>query len=478
MNDLKMLPCWRRNTETQKHRGHTILCASASLCSFCFSLPLILGLLSCQQSSPPNPLSSLETSEFRQSLEEQVLFVWYPRIIDTVHGGYISDWEYDWTPSARQTKFIVSQARGLWTAAKALEFYPNNEDFKRAAAHGLEYFRDVMWDQDYGGFHTNAPDFAREEELQYKIAYGNAFGIYALSQYAKVSGSEAAQALALQTFHWLEESAYDSVHGGYFNQITREGISAASPDYEPALFPPASWGDPSWKDQNTSIHLLEAFSTLYEVAPEPLVKERLEEMLLIVRDQMVHENGYLRLNFTRDLEPISYRDSGRAVVQERLRWDHVSFGHDIETAYLLLEAAHVLGWHEDEQTERVAKKLVDHTLATGFAENYQGILEGGYYFEPGGPIEILNGHKTWWAQIEALNSLLLMAQKYPEEPLYAEAFVKMWEYCQSNFIDQTHGGWYSSGLDQEPEVRTQKKASAWKSAYHTARGMMNIVQAL
>ncbi len=440
---------------------------------------LLLGAgLACQKAAPSRPPASLDVEEFRQSLEEQLLFVWYPRIIDTVHGGYVSDWEYDWTPSKRQSKFIVSQARGLWTAAKAMEYYPDNQGFQQAAAHGLTYLQKVMWDPEYGGFYSYAPGFTSEADLQQKIAYGNSFGIYALAQYAKVSGSEPAKKLALEAFHWLERTAHDPVNGGYFNQITREGISANSPLYQRDLFPPASWGDPTWKDQNTSIHLLEAFTTLYEVAPEPLVKTRLTELLGIVRDKMVHPDGYLRLNFSSDFQPVSYRDSGRAVVLERLNWDHVSFGHDIETAYLILESSHVLGLQQDERTEAVAKKLVDHTLATGFAKKYQGIVEGGYYFQPGQPIEIVNDHKTWWAQIEALNALLLMAQKYPDDPRYEEAFVKMWRYCQTYFIDQEYGGWYSEGLDQHPEVRTQKKANAWKTPYHTARGMMNIVSML
>lgn len=435
---------------------------------------LLLICFSCQQQAAQEE-SITDVSQFRYYLEDKLLEVWYPRLIDTINGGYWTNFEYDWTRSEEQNKFIVTQARDLWTAAKALEMYPDNDTLKMAAAHGLAYLP-KMWDDQYGGFYSYAPQFASANANAEKMAYGNAFAIYALAQYAKVSKSAEAKDLAIKTFWWLDQAAHDPNYGGYFNRISREGLSYANASDKKPFGENSTWGSASWKDQNSSIHILEALTTLYEVWPDSLLKERLTEIFVLVRDTMVSDEGYLRLYFEANLQPVSHRDSSRQYIIDNMRYDHVSFGHDIETAFLLLEASHALGLGEDSRTLAVAKKLVDHTLATGFDKDYNGLFEGGYYFNGADSIEIINGHKTWWAQIEALNSLLIFSKLYPGHKQYEEAFWKMWDYCKENFIDEEHGGWYGQGLDVEPEYKTARKAHAWKSPYHTGRGLMNIVR--
>lgn len=104
------------------------------------------------------------------------------------------------------------------------------------------------------------------------------------------------------------------------------------------------------KDQSTSIHLLEAFTELYKLWPDKLVEKRLKEMLRLVRDSSATESGYLQLYFHQDWAPVSLKDSTEAIIEANYVIDHVSFGHDIETAFLILEASHALGKHEWDKT--------------------------------------------------------------------------------------------------------------------------------
>ncbi len=104
-----------------------------------------------------------------------------------------------------------------------------------------------------------------------------------------------------------------------------------------------------YKDQNSSIHLLEALTELYAVWPDPLVRERLDEMLRLIRDVITTPKGNLVLFLQPDWTPVSFRDSSEAVVLKHRYVDHVSFGHDVETAYLMLEASHALGLKERYQ---------------------------------------------------------------------------------------------------------------------------------
>src|SRR6201989_3184809 len=90
--------------------------------------------------------------------------------------------------------------------------------------------------------------------------------------------------------------------------------------------------------------------------------------------------------------------------------DHDSYGHDVETAYLMLEAEAVLGRGRDPKGERMAEMLVDHALACGWDETYGGFYRDGTTF---GRVE--DTMKEWWIQVEGLNALLLMHEMYGQQ---------------------------------------------------------------
>lgn len=428
---------------------------------------------------PGTPTDEQLAQEIKTALLDKLLHVWYPRILDKEDGGYYTNFSYDWQLLENQDKMIVSQARDLWTASKAAERFPDDPRYREAADHGISFLIEKMWDAENGGFYWEVTKTGEPKGglSAYKKAYGNAFAIYGLAAYAKLSGSALAAHLAQEGFRWLDKVAHDNVHGGYYDWITADGISAASPDFDRALFPPEA-KNAAWKDYNSSIHILEAFAELYTIWPDSLLEERLKEMLHVVRDIMTSDKGYLGLYFESDWTHISYRDSSRQALEANLNYDHVTPGHDIETAYLLLEAAHALHMEDDAETMAVAKRLIDHTLRNGFDRDYAGLFDAGYYFDPNGEMEILHDSKTWWGQAEGLNALLLFARLYPAEPVYKEAFIKQWAYIKDNLIDREHGGWYWSGLDKQPEAKTRNKAHPWKSCYHTGRALMNVLEML
>src|SRR5690606_15342810 len=283
---------------------------------------------------------------------------WYPLAIDSVHGGFLSNFTYEFVPEEKQEKMIVSQARHLWTTAKASIYYPDEAPYKSYAKHGLPFLRDKFWDGKYGGFHTllDQQGNVLSTGQEHKTAYGNAFAIFGLAAYFEASADTAALDLAKKAFLWLEKHSHDPVHHGYFQSLDRDG----SPLLDRTGLPSTS--QIGYKDQNSSIHLLEAFTELYAVWPDELLRERLEEMLYLIRDTLITDKGYLQLFFYPDWKPVSYQDSSRTQIEKHHSLDHVSFGHDVETAYLMLEASHVLGIKDDPVTMTIAKNMVDHAL--------------------------------------------------------------------------------------------------------------------
>lgn len=433
-----------------------------------YSLSFLILLSACNSARETNRTAIADAMEL--SLKTEVLNKWYPQALDTVDGGFISTFTYDFKPTGNQDKMIVTQARHTWTNAKLAERYPDVDYYKTGAKHGFEFLRDFMWDKSEGGFYWLVDKQGNVKGDSNKTAYGNAFGIYALAAYFHQSKDSSALKFAQDAFLWLEKGSHDPIHKGYFQHLHRKGTPIRRSETTP------STADTGYKDQNSSIHLLEAFTELYQVWPDTLLRKRLNEMLLLIRDTIVTPKGHLTLFLQPDWTPVLFVDSAETVIEAHHYLDHVSFGHDVETAYLMLEASHVLGLHNDTTTLQVAKKMVDHALATGWDRAVGGFYDEGYYFKGQDRITITHDTKNWWAQAEGLNALLLMTDLFPDDPMnYYQKFELLWEYTNTYLIDHEYGDWYAGGLDKQPELKTALKGHIWKSIYHHYRSLDNCI---
>jgi len=413
--------------------------------------------------------------EMERSIKTELLNKWYPQCVDSTYGGFITTYTYDFKPTGAQDKFIVTQARHTWSTAKASELYPDISYYIKCSENGFHFLRDVMWDKTFGGFYNLVTREGKDKSNAQapKEAYGNAFAIYALAAYYHASRDTAALNLAKKAFMWLEKHSHDAKYKGYYQHLQRNG----TPLIRGASVPSTS--DHGYKDQNSSIHLLEAFTALYTVWPDPLLRERLYEMLLLIRDTMVTEKGNLVLFFQPNWSPVSFRDSSHPYILSHRNLDHVSFGHDVETAFLMQEASEALGLRNDTLTLRTGKRMVDHALRNGWDETIGGFYDEGYYFKDSPVISIIKDSKNWWAQAEGLNTLLIMSDLYPNDPLhYFDKFTLLWKYAQTYLIDDTYGDWYEEGLDKEPNRKTALKGHIWKATYHQFRALMNCTDRL
>ncbi len=444
---------------------------------------LLFAFIGCQFSHAQTfSKKEVDTTERRniaiameQSLKHDLLDIYYPRTGDTVYGGFLSTFTYDFKPTGSQEKMIVTQSRHTWTNSKAALRYPEKLYYRRDATAGYHFLAEHMWDKQYGGFYTLV---TRKGEIPPgdpadKNAYGNAFGMYALAAYYQLTQDTAALALAKKTFYWLEAHSHDSLHKGYFQHMKRDGEPIKRTENTDVT------SETGYKDQNSSIHLLEAPTELYEVWKDPLVRERLQEMLFLIRDTIITQRGNLGLFFTWDWKPVSIKDSSRDFILHHHNLDYVSFGHNVETAYLMLEASQALGIKNDSITLMTGKKMVDQALKNGWDKKVGGFYDEGFYFKGDSVITILKESKNWWAQAEGLNSLLLMSDYFPNDPQhYFEKFRILWTYTQTYLIDHQWGDWYDEGLDKSPDRKTALKSQIWKAAYHNYRSLSNCVDRL
>jgi mannobiose 2-epimerase len=316
-----------------------------------------------------------------------------------------------------------------------------------------------MWDPEQGGLYWGLDQDAKVT-LRFgdqKHAYGISFGIYALAAAYEATKDEGARELAMKTFEWLDRHAHDDVNGGYHEALRRDGTPIVPKDLAQTLEnrSPGPNGVYGYKSMNSHIHLLEAFTELYHATKDASVRKRLEEVFLIVRDRIAVEPGCLNLFFTPDWRVVP---------------DHDSFGHDIETAYLLIEASEALGREDGDKTAKVARQLVDHALDWGFDAKNGGFYDKGAAFAKAHATE-----KVWWTQAEGLNALLLMHERFGKESdRYWKAFTLTWAFVNAHVADAEFGGWYDTVDAQGTKVVSPGKAHDWKAGYHDGRALMTI----
>ena len=391
------------------------------------------------------------------------LTLWYPASVDS-RGGFHSTFSSDWTLVPSATKGIVHQARMTWTAAEVAHRRADwKEQLTPIAKHGIAFLRDKMWDAECGGFYWEIADNGTPPTAnsEMKHAYGISFGIYAAATVYELTKDESDLQLAKDAFHWLDRFGHDARFGGYREAFYRDGRPMVKPPQDRPNQKTGKVGEQLGdKSMNTHIHLLESFTALYKVWKDPVLRSRLEELLLIVRDKITTRPAAMWQFFAADWTPAATL---------------VSFGHDVESAFLILEAIEVLGRPEDEATWKICKALVDHSLQFGWDEKYGGFWHEGATYH--GPVD---RRKVWWVQAEGLNTLLVMHHRYGKtEAVYAQRFGSQWEFIKRSMIDAEHGGWFNtvseSGIHPPGE---HSKANLWKTAYHETRALLNVADGL
>ena len=414
-------------------------------------------------SIPPTSASYRQiASQTEAMLHRDVLDPWFPRAIDTQHGGFYADFDRQWRPRPSHGKFSVFQARMTWSAATVAVRRPAlREQYLPYMHHGLAYLEDVLWDKQYGGFFWGLDDDGQPGP-QYgdgKHMYGMSFCIYALAASYKADHNPETLAFARRAFAWMEQHSHDEKNGGYYEWLDRQGKPLlASPDDPKLEFRFGADSPVGYKSMNTHIHLLEAFTELYSVWKDERVRRRVDELLTIVRDRIAVQPGAMNLYFTPEWRPIP---------------DHDSYGHDVETAYLMQEAASTLGRGNDPKTRAIGRMMVDHALDYGWDARQGGLFQSGAAF--GKPDDLL---KEWWVQMESLNTLLLMHELYGHEtPRYWTAFQQQWAWIRSHQVDLAFGGEYNQ-IKPDGEPVSPVKGSPWKAVYHESRALMNVTDRL
>jgi len=385
---------------------------------------------------------------FEQDRElKEILQFWADNSIDEVNGGFTGETNREGVQVEDADKGAVLNARLLWTYSAAYN-YCKDAKYLELADRAYDYLMKHFKDSDFGGLYW-AVDKKGQVSNCRKQAYAQGFGIYGLSEYYRATGKKESLEEAITIYHLIEKHFKDDEFGGY--------IEALDNDWSPLEDMRLSAKDANEpKSMNTHLHIIEPYTNLYRVWPNNGLRTQIQHLLEVFRDHIINqETAHFNLFFDMDWT---------------VKSGIVSYGHDIEGAWLLTEAAHEI--KDDEllaQMKDVGKRMVDVTIKEGMDS------DGSIFYEKE------DGHldtdKHWWPQAEAMVGLMDVYQNTGNEA-YLEAMTKVWTFIKTHVKDIECGEWFGKVfLNGNPDIE-ECKIGFWKCPYHNSRALMEVVNRL
>ncbi len=416
---------------------------------------LVLGGLSLTQGAPSEmqQVSQKYTPMLQKILTENIVPFWYDKSLDRTNGGYTISFDIEGKLREPVTKMIVTQARQVWLFSRLARAGYDPKKNLEAAEVGYRFLIDKMWDPKNGGFYWEVDATGNQKLKPNKHLYGQSFALYAMSEYALASGRKDVLTFTTKFFNLLEAKAHDATYGGYNESFT--------PDWTP--LPPneqSYMGAPTdLKLMNTHLHLLEAVTTFYRASKMPLARARLLELINIESNAVVRKN----------LGACTDKYDRNWTVRLDNNYARVSYGHDIENVWLLIDACDAAGVANGPFLD-LYKTLFEYSLKYGYDE-----ANGGFYYTGpfNGPAD--DRSKSWWVQAETIVSAL-RTYEYTKDPKYLAVFEKTFDFINTRMVDWKNGEWYEFISAQgQPQG---SKGSVWKAGYHNGRSMIECIEIL
>jgi mannobiose 2-epimerase len=398
-------------------------------------------------------LSSLPTmaalrAELKRELVDRILPYWMHQAVDERSGGFAGLIHENGESERDAPKGCILNARILWTFSAAYAAL-GDAALLAMAIRAVRYFSLHFLDPTHGGVFWMV-DATGKPADERKHVYAQAFAIYAFAEHHRATGDTASLRQAVAIFKLVEAHAHDRVFGGYEEAFSREWIALDDVrlSYEDVKAP---------KSMNTHLHLLEAYTTLFRVWPDALLRTRLTELVELFLDTIVGERGggaHAQQFFLKDWVPV-----------ERI----VSIGHDIETSALVLAAADALGDAARRRRARdMALRLATSVLATGYDVEHGGLFMGR------DASNALDTDKEWWQQAEAIVGFVNAYSESGNEA-YLDAANGTWSFTRRFLRDLDGGEWHRRVNREGRTVVGFEKVGPWKCPYHNARACLEIM---
>jgi len=364
---------------------------------------------------------------------------WIDYSIDDENGGFVGEISYDNKVNKNSKKSVVLNTRILWAFSSAYIFNPKPE-YLEMAKRAYDYILKYFWDVENGGVYWEVDSNGTPSNTN-KIIYGQGFALYGFSEFYKATGNKESLEYSIKIFELIEKYSYDSIYGGYIEAFSKEWKVINS-----------------IKTMNTHLHIIEPYTNLYYVWKDKLLGEKLKDLIYVFLEKIIDPKSQnFNLVFKLNWEILS---------------NEISYGHDIEGAWLLNEAAQVYG---DEnlinKIKEITIKMSDKVLENGID------FDGSIFYEFSKSKNHLNTDKHWWPQAEGMVGFLNSYQ-ITKDQKYLQEFKKLWEFIKNNIIDEKNGEWFRMVQKDGTICKTDTKVGFWKCPYHNSRALIEVIKRL
>ena len=380
-------------------------------------------------------------TQVKEHLLSDIIPFWQ-RLRDEEYGGFYGYMGYDLAIDKKAVKGCILNSRILWFFSNAYLLL-KDEQLLKDAGHAFKFLKDHCLDEENGGIYWSLT-YAGKPEDTTKHTYNQAFAIYALSSYYDASKDEQALKIAQELYHIVETKCKDEY--GY--------LEAFNIRFEPAENDKLSEnGVMAEKTMNTLLHVFEAYTELYRVTHDKKVADNIRYMMDLVADKVYNSKiGRQEVFFDRTWNTLI---------------DLYSYGHDIETSWLIDRGLEILGDNAYTAklspitktiTENIYKRAyIDHSLVN---EAEKGVVDT---------------TRIWWVQAEAVVGFLNGYQKSPEHKEYLEAAEDIWGYIRDYLVDKRCSEWYWA-LDENRKPLEKPIVEPWKCPYHNGRMCFEVIR--
>ena len=378
-------------------------------------------------------------------VEARALLDWWARHAPELEGdGFYGEVGND-NQAVITDKSVILNTRLLWFFSQAA-LHIDYDLAAPLAKRAYEVLIKTFTDAQYGGLFWSLNAHNQPQETK-KQAYAHAFGLYAVCAFYELTKDSTVLETANGLASLIDTQFWDCDKGGY--------IEALSADWSHGADQRLSDKDADLpKTMNTHLHVLEAYSEFYHICPTPESKARLERILALFLQRFISPDGrHVRLFYDMD-----WQDHSAA---------H-SYGHDIESSWLIWEAALRL---KDQalidQARPVVLALAQSALGEGL--NAKGAMS---YEQPFGQARDDDGE--WWGQAEALVGFI-NAYQMSHDKAYLNAAQRLWQHIEAEFkTKDKEWSWYAiSASKSSPYIM-----GMWKCPYHNGRAMLELMRRL